>query len=68
MRMIPKTVLERLEVPLPDLETQTRIVAIHKLAKREGTLLRNLADRREQLSSIILAERTRAVRKKEVVQ
>ncbi|MCC1493531.1 restriction endonuclease subunit S [Cognatishimia sp. F0-27] len=68
MRMIPKAVLERLEVPLPDLETQSLIVSVHKLAKREGALLRDLAERREQLSSIILAERARAGRKKELVQ
>ena len=68
MRMISKAVLEKLDLPLPDLETQARIVAIHKLAKREGALLRDLADRREQLSSIILAERARAGRQKELVQ
>lgn len=68
MRMISKAVLEELDVPLPDIETQARIVAIHKLAKREGALLRDLADRREQLSSIILAERARAGRKKELFQ
>ncbi|MDW3224186.1 MAG: restriction endonuclease subunit S [Paracoccaceae bacterium] len=68
MRMIPKTVLEQLEVPLPDLETQARIVSIHKLARIEGSLLRNLADRREQLSSIILAERARAAHQQELHQ
>jgi hypothetical protein len=68
MRMIPKAVLEQLEVPLPDLETQSLIVSVHKLAKREGSLLRDLADRREQLSSIILAERARDARQKELVQ
>ncbi|MBB4020216.1 MULTISPECIES: restriction endonuclease subunit S domain-containing protein [Actibacterium] len=68
MRMIPKAVLEQLEVPLPDLQTQSLIVSVHKLAKREGSLLRDLADRREQLSSIILAERARDARQKELVQ
>ena len=67
-RMIPKTALEQLEVPLPDLETQARIISIHKLVKREGSLLRDLAERREQLSSIILTECAHAADQKELVQ
>lgn len=59
MRMIPKTVLERLDIPLPDLETQHRIAAMDALARREGGLLRELADRREQFNSLILSERAR---------
>lgn len=59
LRMIPKTVLERLDIPLPDLETQHRIAAMDALARREGGLLRELADRREQFNSLILSERAR---------
>lgn len=61
IRMIPKSVLERMDIPLPDLETQHRIISIHRLAKREGSLLRALADRREQFASIILAGHARGV-------
>lgn len=57
LRMIPKPCLEALEVPLPDLATQLRIVALDALAKRERTLLTALADKRAALSSSILLKR-----------
>ena len=59
LRMVPKTVLERLDIPLPDLKTQQRIAARHALTRREGGLLRELADRRGQFNSLILSERAR---------
>jgi len=59
LRMIPKAVLERLEIPLPDLETQHQIATVDALARREGGLLRELADRRAQFHSLILSERAR---------
>lgn len=59
LRMVPKTVLERLDIPLPDLKTQHRIAAMDALARREGGLLRELADRRGQFNSLILSERAR---------
>ena len=59
LRMIPKAVLERLEIPLPDLENQHRIATFAALSRREGGLLRELADRREQFNSLILSERAR---------
>lgn len=43
LRMVPKAVLERLDVPLPDLDTQRRIAAVHPLTQQEGHLLRQLA-------------------------
>ena len=54
--MVPKTVLERLHIPLPDLDTQRRITAIHALAQREGHLLRQLAQRRQDLTGFMLRE------------
>ena len=59
LRMISKAVLERINVPLPDLATQSRIVAIHALAKQESSLLRELAGRRERLTSLVLTERAK---------
>ena len=50
--MIPKAVLEQLDIPLPDLATQSRIMAIHALAMHESALLRKLAERRERLTSL----------------
>ena len=43
LRMVPKTVLEQLDVPLPDPATQRHIAAIHGLARQEGRLLAKLA-------------------------
>lgn len=57
IRMIPKSALDELEVPLPDLETQQRIAAAHALAQREVSLLHRLADRRELLASLLLDQR-----------
>ena len=54
--MVPKTVLERLHIPLPDLDTQRRIATIHALAQREGHLLRQLAQRRQDRTGFMLNE------------
>ena len=59
LRMIPKAVLDRLDIPLPDVETQHHIATMDALARREGNLLRELAGRREQFNSLILSERAR---------
>ncbi len=56
MRMIPKPVLERLEIALPDLATQRRIVAVEVLVRQERDLLHDLADRRHRLHELILSE------------
>jgi restriction endonuclease S subunit len=42
LRMIPKTVLENLEIAVPDLPTQKSIVELNALARQEGQLLRQL--------------------------
>lgn len=55
LRMIPMAVLERLEIAVPDLQTQRRIVSLNALAKRESHLLRELAARREELNGLILS-------------
>ncbi|WP_282053165.1 restriction endonuclease subunit S [Phaeobacter inhibens] len=57
LRMISKATLENLEIPVPDLETQHRIATLDALSKKEGRLLRDLANSREQLHSKILSER-----------
>lgn len=60
LRMIPKPVLERLDIPLPNLEMQRRIVEMHALASREVSLLRELTARREQLHTLVLGEAAKA--------
>ena len=59
LRMIPMSVLQDLDIPLPDLATQRRIVDLHALAARETGLLHDLAARREQLLTHILGEAAR---------
>ena len=59
LRMIPKACLDALEVELPDLGTQTLIVEIDALARREHTLARQLADRKLELTSFALLTQAR---------
>lgn len=66
LRMIPMAVLEDLEIAVPDLLTQRRIVELAALARQEGRLLRQLAARREDLLSAILGEAAKAADQKEV--
>jgi restriction endonuclease S subunit len=64
--MIPMAVLENLEIAVPDLPTQKRIVELDALARQEGRLLRELAARREELVSAILGEAAKAADQKEI--
>jgi hypothetical protein len=66
LRMIPMAVLENLEIAVPDLHTQKRIVELNALARQEGKLLRQLAARREELVSAILGEAAKAADQKEI--
>lgn len=66
LRMIPMAVLENLEIAVPDLPTQKRIVELDALARQEGQLLRQLAARREELVSAILGEVAKAADQKEI--
>lgn len=59
LRMIPMAALERLDIPLPELATQRRIVDLHALAARETSLLHDLAAHREQLLTHTLGEAAR---------
>lgn len=54
VKMISKAALEQLEVPLPSLEVQQRIVAIAQLAAHESLLLEQLKTRRYTLNAGIL--------------
>lgn len=56
LRMVPRSSLDELEIDVPDLETQRRIVAIADLATREERLLRQLAAARRTLTNRLLAE------------
>lgn len=66
LRMIPMAVLENLDIAVPALHTQRRIVELNALARQEGRLLRELAVCRGQLVSTILGEAAKAADQKEI--
>ena len=49
MTVIGKSALDDLQVPLPDLATQKRIVALADLSNQEQKLMRELAAKKEKL-------------------
>lgn len=57
LRMVPRASLETLEVHVPDIETQRRIVAVDALAERERVLSVLVADKRKALTSRFLGQR-----------
>lgn len=54
VKMISKAALEQLEIPLPSLKEQSRIVAIAQLAAHESILLEQLRLRRNKLAAKVL--------------
>lgn len=54
MRMVPRTGLEILEVSVPPMETQRRIIAIDALAERERSLTILAANKRRAITGQIL--------------
>jgi len=66
LRMIPMAVLENLEIAVPDLPTQKRIIEFNALAQQEGRLLGQLAARRKELVSAILGEAAKVADKKDI--
>ncbi len=66
LRMIPMSVLQRLNITVPDLPTQRLIIELDALARREGILLGELAIRRKQLLTAILSEAAKATDQKEI--
>ena len=57
MRMVPRSSLEHLELDVPDIETQKRIVETDALAALERTLAILAAEKRRKMTSLILGER-----------
>jgi hypothetical protein len=59
MRMIPKDCLHTLEVAVPDLATQRRIVEIDSLARRERALTHELAEKKFELARAAMLTQAR---------
>jgi hypothetical protein len=62
IRMIPRSSLDDLELDVPDIETQGRIVAVDALAERERELSQLAAETRRKMMSLILVERASRMR------
>lgn len=62
IRMIPRSSLDDLELDVPDIEAQRRIVAVDVLAERERELSQLAADTRRKMMSLILVERASRMR------
>lgn len=62
-KMISKQAVEDLEVALPSLENQKRILELAMLAAREQSLLQELADKRNQYLSEVLMRVAKGERK-----
>lgn len=59
LRMVSRASLEHLELDIPDVETQRKIVAIAALADRQQVLSIQAAGLRKELTSKILGERAK---------
>lgn len=59
LRMVPRPSLDALELDIPDIETQRGVIAVDALAKRERDLTLLAADKRKQLTGLILAQRVK---------
>lgn len=64
IRMIPRSSLDDLELDVPDIETQGKIVVVDALAERERELAQLAADTRRKMISLLLVERANSMRPK----
>lgn len=64
IRMIPRSSLDDLELDVPDIETQGKIVVVDALAERERELTQLAADTRRKMISLLLVERANSMRPK----
>lgn len=56
MRMIGKSVIEELEIVVPSIDTQQRIVVLEKLSSQEQCLMNELRSKKRQLMNRVLLE------------
>jgi hypothetical protein len=62
IRMIPRSSLDDLDLEIPDIGTQEKIVAIDALAEQERALALLVAETRRKMLSMILVERANRLR------
>ncbi|KPL53171.1 hypothetical protein ABB55_13910 [Prosthecomicrobium hirschii] len=61
IRMIPRSSLDDLDLDVPDIETQEKIVAVDALAERERVLSQLAAETRRQMISLLLVEQANRI-------
>ncbi|ARJ65659.1 hypothetical protein WV31_08320 [Magnetospirillum sp. ME-1] len=61
IRMVPRSSLDELEIDIPDIVIQQKVVAIDALAERERELSILAAERRRWLTGMILADRIKTM-------
>tara|TARA_R110000824_G_scaffold3234_4_gene15093 strand:+ start:3113 stop:3718 length:606 start_codon:yes stop_codon:yes gene_type:complete len=61
IRMVPKSCLDELNIDVPDVETQRKIIAVDDLVERENGLALLLAEKRKKLSRLILDEQAKLI-------
>jgi restriction endonuclease S subunit len=61
VRMVSKSSLEGLQIYIPDLQTQRRIIAADSLARREAVLAASLAEQQLTLTTLVLADVARRI-------
>jgi len=59
LRMIPRDCLDKLPINIPDLATQRLVIEVSRLAAREASLLRELAQKKEEFTSFALLRQVR---------
>jgi hypothetical protein len=59
LRMVAKSALETLEIALPDMQTQQRIIELAHLARQERDLLQALSSKRFSLNTALLSRSAR---------
>lgn len=64
IRMIPRSSLDDLELDVPNIELQQKIVVVDALAERERELTQLAADTRRKMISLLLVERANSMHPK----
>ena len=66
IRMIPKSSLDELQIVVPSIPIQQRIVMLDKLAERENELALNIAEKRRNLMRLIIEQQISVNRPSEI--
>ena len=63
MPVVRRAVLENMEIPVPPLETQQKIVALDMLMRKEQKLLNKMAEKRKELTNAVCLKAALTTRK-----